>query len=198
MADSETIWYKDIISFFTKTDTLLEFIPTKSMTQTEQLNAMFRFSLYFGAIVAVIRQDYRIMYFPVIVGVLTYALASNDYLTMSAKKELFDKMELTEDYKRRLCTQPTKNNPYMNVSYVDYTDFPSRPPACDVSRPNVKQRVKEIVDEGMYRNVDDVFQRSASDRIFFTNPSTTIPNDQTAFAEWLYKSGKTNKDKLHQ
>jgi hypothetical protein len=42
--------------------------------------------------------------------------------------------------------------------------------------------------------VDDLFNRNTSQRQFYTTPVTTIPNDQTGFARWLYKLPETCKE----
>ena len=49
-------------------------------------------------------------------------------------------------------------------------------------------------EHNVYRDVDDVFDRRSSSRQFFTTPNTTIPNDQSGFAKWLYERGPTCKD----
>ena len=41
----------------------------------------------------------------------------------------------------------------------------------------------------------DVFGKNQNQRQFITQPSTTVPNDQGSFANWLYKiPGKTCKE----
>ena len=47
----------------------------------------------------------------------------------------------------------------------------------------------------IYRDIDDAFDRKSSFRNFYTMPSTSIPNDQMEFANWLYGSKeKTQKE----
>ena len=92
------------------------------------------------------------------------------------------------------CQRPTFDNPMGNVLLSDYRDQPNRPPACDYS--SVRQKVKGFLDDtipydsGRSRSAMPEFQRNAAARQFVTTSATTIPGDQTGFAEWCY--GKKN------
>ena len=71
----------------------------------------------------------------------------------------------------------------------DYTDRSDRPSACDVT--TVDDEINSILfDRIPYGPLDLVFmpegQRNAYARQFVTSPVSSIPGDQTAFAEWLY------------
>ena len=102
------------------------------------------------------------------------------------------------DSQNNLCVAPTKDNPFGNVLLSDYTNDPNIPPACDlfgdIDQHGTMDQVEEKFGENLYRNVDDVFGRTNSQRQFYTNPSTTIPNDQSTFARWLYGDAKSCKD----
>jgi hypothetical protein len=82
----------------------------------------------------------------------------------------------------------------MNVLMSDYTQDPQRKEACDVSKPKVKKVVKQLFANNLYRDVSDIYDKNASDRNYYTMPSTEIPNNQEAFAQYLYGQGKTCKD----
>ena len=46
-----------------------------------------------------------------------------------------------------------------------------------------------------YSDPTDVFGKTQSQRMFITQPVTTIPNDQGSYQDWLYKiPGKTCKE----
>jgi hypothetical protein len=84
----------------------------------------------------------------------------------------------------------------MNVMLNDYVANPRRPAACDIQDPSVvadAERLHDDAGNGLPRNSDDIFHRSASSRQFVTNPITTIPNDQGTFAQWLYGQGPRTK-----
>jgi hypothetical protein len=71
----------------------------------------------------------------------------------------------------------------MNVMLGDYINMPERPSACDVTDPLVQQAVRINTPE---LPQDDPFVDGRMDRQFYTMPSTTIPNDQKGFREFLY------------
>jgi hypothetical protein len=83
----------------------------------------------------------------------------------------------------------------MNVLISDLSTFPDRPAACDITSPDVQRRADDLQGHNLYVDSDDIYgMRSASRHAFYTNAATTIPNDQTAFAQWLYGSGPTCRD----
>ena len=78
----------------------------------------------------------------------------------------------------------------MNVLVSDYGHFPTRPGACDVTDTSVANRMRKLSRQNVYRDMDDIYGRKAeADRPYYTMPSTTIPNEQTEFARWLYSDG---------
>ena len=186
------IWFKDIVGFVTNKDTLLDIIPDKSHTLTEQLNCAMRFAIYFTIILIIVKQDIRVLYFTVFVGAVTWIIFTQYTTENDEKKELFKLLNIETDFKKRPCVKPTKDNPFMNVTAIDYTDFANRPKACTIN--DSKEETNALFEQGLHRSEDDVFFKSASDRQFFTMPFTTIPNDQKGFAEWLYKTAPTCKE----
>jgi len=116
-----------------------------------------------------------------------------EFTNINTKSEL-DQI-LSVDYK-----PGTKLNPLSNVLLTEYTDDPTRksaPPAFNnIGINTVNKTVKKTVQElnpgientseqlfgGLYNN----FELKNANRIFFSTPNTKIPNDQTAFANFLY------------
>lgn len=190
------IWFEDLSNFLFNKDTLLNFVPDGSNSLVENLNAFMRFSIYFTAIIVLIKRDVNIILFLFIVGVVTVAIYVTEKQKNEKKMELFTKLNINDDaMTKSVCYKPTKENPFMNVTFLDRTEFPSRPKACDITRNSVKKTVQNYFDDGLYRDVDDIFNRKASDRQFYTMPSTTIPNDQSGFASWCFKTDKTCKER---
>ena len=83
------------------------------------------------------------------------------------------------------CDGPTFENPYMNVMPGDYLKNSQRPRAC--------YSKEELADVMMFGNFPDVFNRRFAERSFYSNPVTTIPNDQTAFAQSLFRPEESCK-----
>jgi hypothetical protein len=86
----------------------------------------------------------------------------------------------------------------MNVTMKDMLNIdpkkPSRPKACDTTNPEVKQKMDEMFNHNLFKDVNDVFGKMNSQRQFYTMPNTTIPNAQDDFAKWLYLNPKTCKE----
>lgn len=87
--------------------------------------------------------------------------------------------------------RPTINNPFMNVLVSDYDTSIGKPlnvtsRACDTENPKVKDDMQIGFEDNLFRDVSDIFGKNASDRQYYTTPSSQIVNDQTGFAKWLY------------
>lgn len=195
MMRGETFWLDDPFGFVLDFDNAAKIIPEQHMTVTEQLNSIVRFTIYFTVIMFVIKHDYRVAFFLVFVCFITAIAYRYDTKTKDVKAKVLEKMSLCEERGRGICTLPTKNNPFMNVQLSDYTRFPNRPKACNYTRRPVRKAVNSFFNDGLPKDADDVFQRVTSGRQFYTMPVTTIPNDQTGFANWLYQTPKAHREK---
>lgn len=92
-------------------------------------------------------------------------------------------------------TYPTDKNPFMNLLINEIKYNPSRPPAADVSSDGIKISLDDFFRVEFTSDPTDVFGRSQSQRQFITMPSTTVPNDQDSYQNWLYRiPGKTCKE----
>ena len=92
-------------------------------------------------------------------------------------------------------TTPTARNPFMNVLVDEYKYNPKRSIAASVMDPSVQVTLDDFFRTEFVRDPTDVFGRSQSQRQFITMPSTSIPNDQESYQNWLYKlEGKTCKE----
>lgn len=92
-------------------------------------------------------------------------------------------------------TPPTSRNPFMNILLDEFKYNPGRPSAASVEHPAVEQVMDDYFRVQWHSDPTDVFGKKQSQRQFITQPSTTIPNDQGSFANWLYKiPGKTCKE----
>jgi hypothetical protein len=93
------------------------------------------------------------------------------------------------------ATVPSAKNPFMNVLIDEIKYNPTRPVAVSVLDPSVKVTLDDFFRTEFYSDPTDVFGRSQSQREFITMPSTSIPNDQGSYQDWLYKiPGKTCKE----
>jgi hypothetical protein len=92
-------------------------------------------------------------------------------------------------------TPPTSRNLFMNVLVDEMKYNPDRPEAAPVGHPTIKQTLDDFFRIQWFSDPTDVFGKNQGQRQFVTQPSTTVPNDQGSFANWLYKiPGKTCKE----
>ena len=82
----------------------------------------------------------------------------------------------------------------MNPSLADLTFNPDKPGACDVTNDKIKENIDNKFNRRIFKDVNDLFNNQSSQRQFYTVASTTIPNDQGGFADWLYNRGPSCKD----
>jgi hypothetical protein len=96
----------------------------------------------------------------------------------------------------------TSTNPLANVLVTDYTSDPGRKPAEPAYAESVNQNIltqaKKLVaernpgqpgiEDKLFKNLGEQLGFEQSMRQFVSTPSTTIPNDQAAFADFCYGS----------
>ena len=94
------------------------------------------------------------------------------------------------------CTPPTEMNPFANMLVGDMNEQPERPRACHVNDgPFHKQAVQRAFRANGIYDETDVFDRNASQRQFYTMPSTTFLNDPNgSYKTWLYDLPPTKKE----
>ena len=94
-------------------------------------------------------------------------------------------------------TQTTKNarNPFQNITVDDYKYAPTRAAAPDITTTDSKVALDAMFRTQWYSDPTDVFGKTQGQRMFISQPNTTIPNDQGSYQNWLYKiPGKTCKE----
>lgn len=92
-------------------------------------------------------------------------------------------------------TYPTAANPFMNILVNEVSDNPSRPPATTVDTNVMARQMSDEFQTRMYGDPTDVYQHAQDQRVWATQPITSIPNDQGSFANWLYRvPGRTCKE----
>jgi hypothetical protein len=152
-----------------------EFIPSNDLDNIEKINAIARFAIYYSILIFVFKQDSKWFSVSIVLLIISYSLG------------YYEKFEETKV--ERSCVKPTKKNPFMNFTLDDFINNPNRQPACRYDKSKDKMRSefrKDIVPDPA-----DLWGKNISDRQFFTMPWTTIVNEQTPFASWLYgKSGE--------
>jgi hypothetical protein len=178
-------WFNDPTQLF-KSDRILSFWPTAQQDPVTRINAATRFILYAACIIYLIKRDVRVFALAALVLFVIFILHKNDMIKQQFARPL---NSLDQSY-NPTCQRPTFDNPMGNVLLSDYVDQPNRPPACDYT--TVRKEVKYYLDStipydaGRSRSAMPEFQQNAAARQFVTTSASTIPGDQTGFAEWCY------------
>ena len=109
--------------------------------------------------------------------------------------------ELKDDY-----TNPQENNPMMNVLLPEISYDPNRSEAAPAYNPEVEKdlnnktkdyvvdttfgdgtkKQQEYIRRKLFSDIGDNYNFDSSMRSFYTNPNTTIPNDQGGFANFCF------------
>ena len=126
----------------------------------------------------------------------TYRIG-NEYSALSPPKYNSDipiSFEKYNIYKKATERKPTIDNPFANIVFTDYLDAGNLVEPVNVDDAQIRVDMQNLYNSSIYRNTSDVFERENSQRLFYSVPINTIPNKQSDFANWLYKTGPTCKE----
>jgi hypothetical protein len=180
----DQIWYDNISGMFTYSNYYL-ILPMENMTIQEKLNAIVRFFLYLGVLLALIRADYRYLFLGIIAAVVSVLVNEYEVKKQTVAEKFLEKKNL-DIIDNKVCARSTEDNPFMNMSIADIKYNPDHPEACSLDNKKVKKTVDKNFNSSLIRDVSDLYGKYASQRQFYTMPVTTITNDQSAFGRWLY------------
>ena len=190
---AEKIWYEDLLNWFTA-ENYYVIIPMDNMTMAEKLNAIARFFVYLGVILALVTLKYAYVFFGIIACLFTAAIYEFEGRKQKRAEKFLDDNDLAV-MDRQLCARPTLENPFMNPNKFgasSNTELPSG--ACNTSNPEVQASMNANYNAKVFKDVNDIWGRNSSQREFYTVPSTTLGGDQAGFAKWLYGTGPTCKE----
>lgn len=185
---------------------LFEFFPTNKMSLKRKIYATIRLVCLLTVIGFIMTNNASFIVVGIFTSVFLYLLyyyqtSLND--PEHATKENFSNINTQQQLDNVINTtykDGTKKNPFSNVLLTDYTDDPTRNPAppafnqdgFDSITSNVKKTVQFLnptidnTSEQLFGDLYNKFELDTSNRNFFSNPNTRIPNDQGAFANFLY------------
>jgi hypothetical protein len=185
------------------TDRLYEIYPTNEMTLEEKLNSIVRLALYYSILMWLFTRNSVHLYVFIFVLAITYVIYKyqNKMMLKFTDDQIIEQLDssvainkkdvMIDREEQEFCMKPTDNNAFMNVLLTDYVDQPNRPPACSLNNPDISKMVEDKFDIGLYKDVDDIFNKNNSQREFYSNPITTIPNDREKFTDFCYSGMKS-------
>jgi len=221
MSTCPTFWLTDPSVLWTGASEFFPFTENDKRCTAAALNSFTRFGIYVGLLLAIVRLEPLWL----LAGLLFAIFSVGAWYFMEshgATREGFFGSVQSEDLDRRFATTapildprdvigkyvpdvigrtradrtaPTAANPFMNVLISEYSEHPTRFPAQSVDDMTVREELDSYFQTMFASDPGDVFGKTQSQRAFVAAPVTTIPNDQSAFANWLYRvPGQTYKE----
>ena len=207
-------WLNEPTILFDKKQ-IMEIWPNPNMSNMEKLNAISRFVIIASLLGYLITLNMGIIFVGIItlaVIAILYHVQSNKIIADEKAKELPPKIkesftnailynEVKDDY-----TNPKENNPMMNVLLPEISYNPTRNEAAPAFNAEVEKNInnstkdyvvdttfsdeptkqKEYIKRKLFSDLGDSYTFDDSMRNFYTNPNTTIPNDQGGFANFCF------------
>tara|TARA_B100000902_G_scaffold393090_1_gene446711 strand:+ start:979 stop:1665 length:687 start_codon:yes stop_codon:yes gene_type:complete len=200
---STTFWLNDPSVLIKKND-ILKLWPLNEMDNNDKLNAITRLVIILTILGYLITQTPKIL----VTGIVTLVaivilqrakiLKTNKENIVKASKEAFTNPNYYKIMRKKF-TEPSVNNPAMNVLLPQISDDPNRKAAAPAYNPVVEKEMNDATKEFVSSNfndpeIDNKLFKDLGDNYVFNNsmwnwyatPNTTIPNDQDGFANFCY------------
>jgi hypothetical protein len=163
--------------------------PNVNMTIDEKINAIIRLILFTGIIATLIFNDSRYILFIFIIMLISI-LIYNYQIDKNKRIEKYLNDNDLDIINNEKCIKPTQENPFMNPSLIGNNKYKS----CSIENEKIKDDIDYYFNNNVFRETDDIYDKSLLDRQFYTVPSTTIPNNREVFTSWLYDRGPSCKE----
>ena len=188
----DVFWSKNI-SVLYDSNKLLKFFPTNDMNLEEKLNSICRLAIYVGLTLFIFNE--RLIYLLLIVFIFAFT-----YYIYNNKKDIIENLLINSGLSNKdIFRKSTKDNPFANYDIINAKDKDkiAMPIDNDEVKKDIENNFRKIEgsDDKLYRSTFDLFDKNNSQRQFYSTPSTSMPNDQTAFAKWCYSTGPTCKER---
>jgi hypothetical protein len=170
-----------------KTSDIMKFWPTATQSADERVSATTRFVLYAMCIVYIINRDPRIFALGGIALAILYYMWTSNMIKDGKMRSAIGDARRSSIFRSNV-TLPTVDNSMGNVLLSDYVDNPDRPAAAWY--PSMRTEVQQT-----WSQIHPFERQRDAERNFYTMPASTIPNDQTGFAQAAY--GKPFAPKCH-
>jgi len=193
---SNTFWLNNPAILLNKKH-ISEIWPLSTLNFEDKLNALTRLIILLTILGYLATRSMKIVVtaiITVVVVVIIYKSRKHQDIKKKAgenvAKEGFTNPALYQET-RDSFTTPTKANPLMNVLLPEIKYNPKRKPAAPSFNSAVEKEINEKAgnvgpDPRLFLDLGDSLSFENSMRSFHPTANTKIPNDQTAFAQYLY------------
>lgn len=181
---------------------IMQLWPRATMSQNQKLNAVTRTVILLTIIGYAFSRRYQILVSGLAALLITLLVFKNMTGGDSVKEGLaiLDVNKVKPELPAPQFTEPTQDNPMMNVLLPQIQDEPKRESAAPSFTPEVETVINEKtqdfvveqfnsdpkIKELLFSDLSDKMVFDQSMRNFYSTASTTIPNDQGAFAQFCY------------
>jgi hypothetical protein len=194
-------WLEDPSVLFNQSQ-IMELWPRADMTQNQKLNAVTRTVILLTIVGYAFSRRYQILISGAVALAITIVVfkrskpeaAIQEGLTILNVDKPMPKLPAPA------FTEPTQENPMMNVLLPQIQDEPKRESAAPSFEPKVEADLNDKtqnfvveqfnndpkIKELLFSDLSDKMVFDQSMRNFYSTASTTIPNDQGAFAQFCY------------
>ena len=184
-----TFWL-DNPSILFKKSKLMEVWPQNKQSMAAKLNAITRLVIILTLLGYLFTRSIKIPITGAItIGALVLLQKSQKQKKKFKKKILKEGLTNPQLYKKMKGNfkQPTKKNPLMNVLLPEIQYDPQRKAAAPAFNPVVEKAINaKVANPKLFLDLGDNIAFDSSMRNFYSTAATTVPNDQTAFAEFCY------------
>ena len=165
-------------------------IPDINMTFEEKLNSIIRGLLFLGIIFTLVFNDPKYILFVLIIMIISIIIYNYQYEKNKQIEKYLNDNNL-DIINNKKCVKPTKSNPFMNPNILEKNNMFA---ACSIENSKINKEMDEHFNENVFRETDDLYNKSLLPRQFYTMPSTTIPNEREKLGDWLYNAGQSCKE----
>jgi hypothetical protein len=192
------LWTENISILYEKRY-IFEVLPNKKFDFNRKLNSLLRLSIYYTIIMYFIdRTNTNLFFIPFIAAGVTFILKKfyknkeiqeNTVELINEGETIIDKG--LNNYENDGCRVSTEDNPFMNPPLFNNN---SKKSCQSYNNKEIQRKIEQNFNKDLYKDANDIFGKNNSQRQFYSVPGKSIPNDQEAFAQWLYSTPPTCKE----
>ena len=198
-----SFWLNDPFILLDKNE-IFELWPNKEFNLEKKLNAITRLIFILTFVGFFITRSVKII-ISFLVTLVVLIIIYNTEKKKTESKKVKEGMQIltSKVINNNNYTLPTKNNPMMNVMPTDFKDNPTKNKAAPSYEKTIEKQIMEktqknfknsIPNKKLYQDLGENLTFQQSMRNFYTNPNTTIPNDQQSFANFCYGNMSSHKE----
>ncbi len=203
-------WTNNPMILFNK-DKINELWPMNNMTSNEKLNAITRLIIILTVLGYLITNNNRVFITGIItlaIIVILYYVQQNKESKLKDVKEGFTSTKLYSKLKDNF-TNPTVDNPVMNVLLPEIKYNPDRKAAAPAYNRAVEKQINKCTEKSvvkqlggnnetekkLFANLGDSFNfENDAMHTFYATANTRVPNDQEGFANFCYGDMISSKE----